>query len=166
MKYIIKEVNYNDVDFKKLCAELDEFQNKIIPWRTELGVSGLSGLEKLQKVLLMYDGDKVIVSAALKPIDETTAEIARVYTEEQYRGKGLAQVLVNRIIEFAKDFGYKKLVLDTWKESVSARKLYSKMGFKEVPIFGIEVLEESCSTKDKEMLKKALDALVYMEKDI
>jgi len=78
MKYIIKEVNYNDVDFKKLCAELDEFQNKIIPWRIELGVSGLSGLEKLQKVLLMYDGDKVIASAALKPIDETTAEIANV----------------------------------------------------------------------------------------
>lgn len=166
MKYIIKEVNYDDTDFEKLCCKLNKFQDEIIPWHTELGVSSLSGLEKLQKVLLMYDGDKVIASVVLKPIDETTAEIARVYTEEQYRGKGVAQVLVNKIIEFAKNFGYGKLVLDTWKKSVSARKLYSKMGFKEVPIFGIEVLEESCSTNDKELLEKTLDALVYMEMDI
>ncbi|MCI8964888.1 MAG: GNAT family N-acetyltransferase [Clostridia bacterium] len=166
MEYLIKEVNYDDLDFKKLCVNLDKFQNEIIPWRTELEISALDGLEKLEKIILIYDCDNAIASAGLKPVNEITAEIARVYTDEKYRGKGLAKILINEIIEFAKESGYKKLVLDTWKDSVSARNLYRKMGFVEIPMFDIQTLKNSFSTNDEEKLKKIQESLVFMQKDI
>ncbi len=166
MEYLIKEVNYDNLDFKNLCIKLDQFQNKIIPWRAELGLTALAGLEKLEKILLIYDNDKAIASASLKPVDKTTGEIARVYTDEKYRGKGVAKILINKVIEFAKKSGYKRLVLDTWKNSVSARKLYEKMGFIEIPMFDIETLKNSFSTNDEDKLRRIQELLVFMQKDI
>lgn len=166
MDYLIKEVSYNNLDFKNLCVKLDQFQNIIIPFRTELGLTALAGLEKLEKILVIYYNDNAIATAALKPVDKTTAEIARVYTDEKYRGKGLAKILIDKITEFAKESGYKKLVLDTWKDSISARKLYRKMGFEEVPMFDIRTLKNSFSTNDEDKLRKIQELLVFMEKDI
>lgn len=166
MKYEIKEVNYDDLDFKNLCVKLDEFQNDIVPGRVNLGFTALDGLEKLQSVLLMYDNDRAIVSAALKPVNETTAEVARIYTDEEYRRKGLAELLINKITEIAKEKGYKKLILDTWKDSIAARKLYEKIGFIEIPMFDIETLKNSFAINDEDKLRKIQELLVTMEKSI
>lgn len=163
MNYEIKEVNYNNKDFRNLCMKLDEFQNVIVPQRIELGFTALDGLEKLEKVLLAYDNNKAIASVALKPVNITTAEIARVYTSEEYRGNGLAKILINKIVEFAKTQGYKKLVLDTWKDSTSARKLYEKLGFIEIPMFDISTLKNSFCVEDEYKLKEIQKLLVFME---
>lgn len=166
MEYIIKEVNYDNLDFKNLCVKLDEFQNDIVPERVNLGFTALDGLEKLQRVLLIYDNDRAIASAALKPVNETTAEVARIYTDEEYRRKGLAELLINKITEIAKGKGYKKLNLDTWKDSIAARKLYEKIGFIEIPMFDIETLKNSFAINDEDKLRKIQELLVTMEKSI
>jgi len=169
MEYIIKEINYDNLDFKSLCLKLDEFQNDIVPERASLGFSSLAGLEKLQKILLMYDKDKAIATAALKAIDGTIGEIVRVYTDEEYRGKGLAKILINKIIEFAKELGYKKLILDVWEYNLSARAVYKKLGFVEIPISNVnpEILKKSFSTAiDENKLKKINGSIIFMEIDI
>ena len=126
----------------------------------------MDGLEKLQRVLLIYDNDRAIASAALKPVNETTAEVARIYTDEEYRRKGLAELLINKITEIAKGKGYKKLNLDTWKDSIAARKLYEKIGFIEIPMFDIETLKNSFAINDEDKLRKIQELLVTMEKSI
>lgn len=163
MEFEIKEVNYDNNDFKNLCRKLDEFQNIIVPQRVKLGFTALDGLEKLQIILLAYDKNKVIACAALKPVNNVTAEVARVYTNEEYRGNGLAKILINKIIEFAKKHGYKKLVLDTWKDSTSARKLYERLGFVEIPMFDISTLKNSFCVEDEYKLKEIQKLLVFME---
>lgn len=165
MEYEIKEVDYGNLDFKKLCIKLDEFQNKLVPERKRFGFNSLAGLEKLEIVLMIYDNDKPIASAALKPSNENIAEIARIFVEEKYRGKGLAKELISKIIEYAKAKGYKKLVLDTWKNSDAAISLYKKLGFLEKPrIF--ETLKNESSTEDEDKLTKLQELSVFMEKDI
>ena len=140
--------------------------NNIVPERVNLGFTALAGLERLQKIIVMYDNNKAIACASLKPVNEITCEIARIYTLEEYRGKGLAKLLMNKIIEFAKESGYSKMVLDTWKDSISARALYKKMGFIEIPMFDIETLKNSFSMNDENKLKKIQELLVFMERDI
>ncbi|MCL2354672.1 MAG: GNAT family N-acetyltransferase [Oscillospiraceae bacterium] len=164
--YIIKEVNCDNADFKELCVKLDDFQNNMIMERASLGFTALAGLERLQKILVMYDNEKAIACASLKPVNKTTCEIARIYTEEEYRGKGLAKLLTNRIIELANDLGYNKMILDTWKDGISARALYQKMGFIEIPMFDIDTLKKSFSMDDEDKLKKIQELLVFMERDI
>lgn len=166
MDFEIKEVSYENSDFRNLCIKLDKFQNNLVPQREVLGFTALDGLEKLQKILIVYDNDKAIASVALKPVDTNTAEVARVYTDEEYRGKGLAKILIKEIVEFAKKQGYKKIVLDTWKDSSSARNLYKKLGFIEIPMFDIDTLKNSFSIDDEDKLKKIQELLVFMEKQI
>lgn len=168
MEYEIKEVSYDNLDFRKLCVKLDEFQNVIVPERVELGFSTLKGLEKLQKILVMYDKDIPIASVALKPIKDGVTEVARVYTEEKYRGNGLAKILIEKIIQFAREQGYEKVILDTWKRSSSARRLYEKLGFTEIPMFDSDTLKNSFSIKneDENKIRQVQELLVFMEKQL
>lgn len=167
MEYVIREVEYDNIDFMNLCKKLDDFQNEVFPERVNLGLTtALDGLEKLEKVFLVYDGDRAIASIALKPVNNITAEVARVYTVDNYRGMGLSKMLFDKIILYAKDKEYKKLVLDTWKFSVSARALYKKLGFIEIPTFDIDTLKNSFAMDDEEKLRKIREVLICMEKDI
>lgn len=166
MQYEIKEVNYDNEDFKNLCRRLDDFQNDIFPERVSLNMSALDGLQKLEKVLIMYDGKEAIASGALKPVNADTAELARMYTSELYRGQGIAKKMIKEIIAYAKIKGYKKIILDTWKESTSARNLYTSLGFKERPPFDAKTFQNSFSTYDKSIQDKIQEKLVFMELDL
>lgn len=166
MRYEIREVSYENEDFQNLCKKLDDFQNHIFPERVLLNMSALDSLQKLEKVLLMYDGEEVIASGALKPVNKESAELARMYTSELYRGQGLAKQMVKEIIAYAKSKGYKKIILDTWKDSTSARKLYSSLGFQERPPFDTKKFQNSFSTYDENIQNKIQSKLVFMELDI
>ncbi len=166
MNFRIEEVTCDNKDFIELCKKLDEFQNEIFPERTKLNMSALQGLEKLEKIYVMYDGDKAIATGGIKRVDDTSAELARMYTDGNYRGQGLAKIIIDKVQEYAKRAGYKSLVLDTWKDSTSARKLYQNMGFKEREPFDPEAFKNSFSTYDSEIQNKIQDKLVFMEKDI
>lgn len=166
MNYEIKEVDFNNNDLKKLCQKLDDFQNVIFPERLSLNMSALDGLEKLEKVFLMYDGNRAIACGALKPVNDTTAELARMYTDDNYRGQGLARQIIEIIINYAKTKGYKKLILDTWKDSTSARHLYTALGFKERPPFDAKTFQNSFSTNNENIQNKIQEKLIFMELDI
>lgn len=164
--YEIKEVDFNNIDFKDLCKKLDDFQNDIFPERVSLKMRALDGLEKLEKILLMYDENKIIACGALKPVNDNTAELARMYTDNNYRGQGLAKNIIKEILKYAKTKGYKKIILDTWKDSTSARNLYASLGFKERPPFDGKTFQNSFSTNDESIQNKIQEKLVFMEMDI
>lgn len=166
MNFRIEEVTSDNEDFIELCKKLDEFQNEIFPERIKLNMSALQGLEKLEKIYVMYDGDKAIAMGGIKRVDDTSAELARMYTDQDYRGQGLAKIIIDKVKDYAKIVGYKKLVLDTWKDSTSARKLYQNMGFKEREPFDPETFKNSFSTYDTGIQNKIQDKLVFMEKDL
>lgn len=166
MEYVIKEVNYDNTDFQKLCQKLDDFQNVIFPERVNLPMSALDGLEKLEKIFVIYDGDFAIASGGLKPVNSDIAELSRMYTDDNYRGQGLAKILIKKIINYAKEKGYKKIILDTWQESLSARKLYTSLGFCERPPFDEKTFQNSFATQDETIQAKIQSKLVFMELDI
>ncbi len=166
MSYTMKEVKFNAIDFKKLCKKLDDFQNNIFKDRVSLKISALDGLENLEKIILMYDGNQVIACGALKPCNKSTAELARMYTDDAYRGQGLAPQIIKELLKYAKEKGYKKIVLDTWKASTSARKLYASLGFKERSSFDAKTFQNSFSTNDENIQNKIQEKLVFMELDI
>jgi len=156
--------DYNNKDFQELCIMLDKFQNNIFHEREGLGFTALAGLEKLHDVLMVYDGEKPIACGALKKSDENSAEITRIYTDENYRGQGIGKMIVEKLERIAVEKGYTKLVLDTWKKSASARALYEKMGYCEVPPLRNAFSNYSFDVDDK--LQQIQDMLVFMEKEI
>lgn len=70
---------------------------------------------------------------ALRKIDEGICEMKRLFLKEELRGKGIGNILVTRIIQDAKDIGYKTMRLDTIKEKMpKAVAIYTKHGFIEI----------------------------------
>nr|WP_278308965.1 arsinothricin resistance N-acetyltransferase ArsN1 family A [Lutispora thermophila] len=55
-----------------------------------------------------------------------------IYISRKMRGKGLGKLLLRSLIQTAKDEGFHKLVLSTFKTNEAGQKLYKSLGFREV----------------------------------
>ncbi len=77
-----------------------------------------------------------------------------MYTGNNYRGQGLAKTIIKDILKYAKTKGFKKIILDTWKDNTSARNLYASLGFKEIPPFDAKIFQNSFSTYDESIQSK------------
>jgi ribosomal protein S18 acetylase RimI-like enzyme len=56
-----------------------------------------------------------------------------MYVSSDFRQLGLGQKLLDIAIEFAKNIGYSRMVLDSSKMLYAARALYLKNGFVDIP---------------------------------
>ena len=74
---------------------------------------------------------KIIGTMALKKINNKTVRLKRMYIRIGYGRRGLAQKLLTKIIDFAKQKGYKKLLLHTYPTMKNAQRFYKKNKFVE-----------------------------------
>ncbi|HEV3124551.1 MAG TPA: GNAT family N-acetyltransferase [Candidatus Dormibacteraeota bacterium] len=76
--------------------------------------------------------------AALKRLDADHAELKSMHTSEAERGRGVGRALVEHILTFARAQGYRRVSLETGTgdDFVSARTLYTKVGFMPCEAFG------------------------------
>lgn len=56
-------------------------------------------------------------------------ELKRIYVLKEYLGKGIAQKLMDHILEYATVNKYEMIWLGVWEHNVRAQKFYSKYGF-------------------------------------
>ncbi len=69
---------------------------------------------------------------AVRDLGEGSALVARLFVLPAYRGAGAARALVARAIDFARERGYARILLDTDKERLEpAYRLYRSFGFEE-----------------------------------
>lgn len=84
---------------------------------------------------------------ALRRIDDAICEMKRLYTVPSLRGTGVGRLLVESVIDAARNMGYNKMRLDTVPSMKSARRLYSSVGFEKIgpyrynPIAGATYME-------------------------
>jgi L-amino acid N-acyltransferase YncA len=58
-----------------------------------------------------------------------------VYVERAFRGKGAGRVLLERLIELAREHGFHKLVLSAFPTNTGGMALYTKLGFRTVGVY-------------------------------
>ena len=91
---------------------------------------------------------KVVGSVFVIRHDETTAKLRMLYVDASARGLGIGNRLVEECLRFARDVGYKKMILWTTSNLVDARRLYQRAGFElveEEPIhsFGKDLVSQT-----------------------
>ena len=85
--------------------------------------------KKFDRFWCLLSDEKVLGTVAVKRLDETTSELKALYLSPELRGKGYGYKLLDLAVLFAKEKGYKKIVLDSMSKYTAALKLYEKYGF-------------------------------------
>lgn len=61
---------------------------------------------------------------------EPFALLEDVYSEERVRGKGVATMLVNYVVDYAREYGCYKLIATHREDKPELTRFYEKFGFK------------------------------------
>ena len=82
-------------------------------------------------VWLAEEGGRVVGCIALRKLAgrKGCGEIKRLYVRPEFRGNGAADLLLQTLEEYAKEFGYEWLYLDTAADMKAAARFYEKKGF-------------------------------------
>ncbi|MES2517828.1 MAG: GNAT family N-acetyltransferase [Bacteroidota bacterium] len=92
-------------------------------------------------IILAKEANEVQGCVALKPIANGVCEMKRLYVKPIARGKKIGKLLVEELIQFAKNAGYKTMKLDTLSTLKEAVKMYRSMGFTETKPYVFNPLE-------------------------
>jgi enamine deaminase RidA (YjgF/YER057c/UK114 family)/GNAT superfamily N-acetyltransferase len=87
--------------------------------------------------LVALDGDRVVGTGAVRPIDDETAELKRMWVLEEYQGRGVGYRLYTLLAQFARATGYRRMWLSTDAIAQSrAVRFYERLGFQPIDPYG------------------------------
>lgn len=135
MAFSVKRTNSSNVDFIKLVKLLDS-ELAIIDGDEHGFYSQYNKIDKINHVTLVYNGTVAIACGAIKEFSTEAMEVKRMFTLPDFRGKGVASLLLSELEKWAKELGYQKCVLETGKRQEDAVALYQKNGYRVIPNYG------------------------------
>ena len=84
------------------------------------------------QVFFALENQKVIGTVAMINSSDNRFELAKMTVQEDFRGKGIANMLMDECLKFAKENKANEIFLISNDSLTIARNLYDKYGFKEV----------------------------------
>jgi putative acetyltransferase len=131
----IVRTDSNDKEFIRLVSELDQML-AVINGEDHSFYNQFNTLTEIRNVILVYEGDTAIACGAFKKFDDTSCEIKRMFTEPSHRGRGYAGIVVDELEKWARESGYRSVVLETSVKLESAVGLYRKKGYADTEKYG------------------------------
>lgn len=85
---------------------------------------------------LAWDGDQPVGSIGLTPLTDAVAELDAMYVAPGFRGRGVAQTLLDALEAHARQHRFAAVRLRTGDPQPEAVRFYEKAGFHRIPAFG------------------------------
>ena len=122
-------------DFGALVIQLDAYL-RILDGDDHEFYAQFNKTSLLKNALICYENEVAVGIGAYKEYDAETAEIKRMYTLPEYRGKGIAKAILTELELWAKEEGYQFAILETGYLQKDAIGLYQKLGYEITENFG------------------------------
>lgn len=100
----------------------------LLGWEENGGLLAIGGLKPLEDPGTQLTGTQL-----------RSAEIKRMYTQPEARGRKLGRAVLDELIAWARQHGLAQLVLETGDLQAAAIGLYESAGFERIPNFGYYV---------------------------
>lgn len=126
----------NNPDFRKLLPDLDKFLWDLDGPELQGYYKKLNVIEENNTVVLAYENEIAVGCGCFKPYNTTTAEIKRMYSASEVRGKGIGYAILTGLEQWAKEMGYTTAVLETGHLQQEAIKLYKRSGYSLIDNYG------------------------------
>lgn len=120
IRQVLKEFNLNKPGYAWQDPELDDLH------------SAYNNTNSIYYIVTL--DNKIIGGAGIMPITgfDNTCELTKLYLLPTARGHGIGKSLIEKLIEDAKNKGYKACYLETSSCLNQSIKLYNMFGFKEI----------------------------------
>ncbi|MCW3162725.1 GNAT family N-acetyltransferase [Chryseobacterium oryctis] len=132
---IIKRTDSSDIDFQKLVRLLDA-ELAIRNGEDNSFFEQFNKIDLIKNCVIIYIVDIPVACGAFKEFNNDSVEIKRMFTNPEFRRKGLATKILEELEIWAKQLGYEKAVLETLAEENEAVFVYQKNGYKRIPNYG------------------------------
>ena len=144
MKTVITAERPDSADATFLISELEAHLDPLYPKTSRHGYS----VEKLmhQRVAFFVTRHDGVAAGCggIELVGKEYGEIKRMYVRPQFRGWGLARLMLDHLAAYAQERGVFLLRLETGIHQKEAIVLYEGMGFQSIPPFG-EYREDALS---------------------
>jgi len=95
------------------------------------------------RLYLLFVNDEAAGCVGLRKLDKQKCELKRLYVKPKFRGEGLGDLLLERIIGDARRIGYKYMSLDTLPFLTRALEMYRRCGFEEIEKYNDSPIDDS-----------------------
>ncbi|SMO96455.1 Acetyltransferase (GNAT) family protein [Chryseobacterium rhizoplanae] len=122
-------------DFQKLVKSLDATLAEHNGEEDDF-FAQFNKIDTIKNCIVVYIDTIPAACGAFKPFSEDTVEIKRMFTNPEFRKKGLGSTIVKELEDWAAELNFKKAVLETSQDLKNAISVYEKSGFYRIPNYG------------------------------
>lgn len=134
-EYLIVQADNNVIsEIKSLIFEvLEEYGLKPDESSTDADLNDIeaSYLRNNGYFGLVKTNETIVATFGIYRLSNESCELRKMYLRKEYRGKSLGKLMMNKVIDIAKNKGYKIIELETASVLKEAISMYKKYGFKE-----------------------------------
>lgn len=98
-------------------------------WDSDLQHIGKHYLDQGGRFDVLLDGERVVGTVAVERRNATTCEIKRVYLRAEYRGQGHGRALMEHILRWITETGYRTAIAWSDIRFATAHQMYRRLGF-------------------------------------
>lgn len=125
----------NNPDFRQLVALLDHYL-ATVDGDDHAFYSQFNKIDNLRYCVVAFWNDQAVGCGAIREYSPDAVEVKRMFVSPEFRGKGVAALVLTELENWAGELGYARCMLETGKRQVEAIRFYQKSNYQLIPNFG------------------------------
>jgi GNAT superfamily N-acetyltransferase len=93
-------------------------------------------LDTIPNAVVAYQDGNAVGCGALRPFNDASVEIKRMFVPLEHRGRGIAKEILRELESWAAELGFSRCILETGLKQPEAIALYTGSGYNSIPNYG------------------------------